>query len=290
VNSMREALLRHLVALVITVVAGAMLSATMLRLAPGFDVDESQLDSRMSAETHHSMVAERVSQKNLLTFYVRYARGAVHGDFGRSLLFNRPVRELIAERTMPTLRTAGSGLLLGMLAAFGLALIELTLRRRFVRMAGVVIAAGLISLPSAVIALFFVTWNQPAAIAIALIVFPRLYSYISRPLAECSRLPHVLAARARGISPVRIAFRHVVPVVGRHLLALAGVSVALAFGAAIPVESFCGIPGLGQLAWQSALGRDLPLLVTISVFTVFIILLATSTSDLLSEALGLPRL
>ena len=46
-----------------------------------------------------------------------------------------------------------------------------------------------------------------------------------------------------------------------QLLALAGVTVSLAFGAAIPVEAIADSPGVGQLAWQAALGRDLPVLV-----------------------------
>ena len=77
--------------------------------------------------------------------------------------------------------------------------------------------------------------------------------------------PHVLAARARGLSELRILFWHVVPVVAPQLLAVAGVSVSLAVGAAIPVEALCGLAGVGQLAWQAALARDLPLLVNITV-------------------------
>ena len=49
------------------------------------------------------------------------------------------------------------------------------------------------------------------------------------------------------------------------MLALAGVSVVMAFGAAIPVETLCDVPGLGQLAWKAATARDLPLLVTLTL-------------------------
>jgi len=35
---------------------------------------------------------------------------------------------------------------------------------------------------------------------------------------------------------------------------MAGVTVSLAFSAAIPIEAVCDIPGVGQLAWQAALG------------------------------------
>jgi ABC-type dipeptide/oligopeptide/nickel transport system permease component len=42
-------------------------------------------------------------------------------------------------------------------------------------------------------------------------------------------------------------------------LALAGVSATIALSAAIPVEVICDSPGIGQLAWQAATARDLPL-------------------------------
>jgi len=54
----------------------------------------------------------------------------------------------------------------------------------------------------------------------------------------------------------------------------------MALGAAIPVEALCGIPGIGQLAWQAALGRDLSLLVTVTVLVTVVTLAANTGSDL----------
>jgi peptide/nickel transport system permease protein len=70
------------------------------------------------------------------------------------------------------------------------------------------------------------------------------------------------------------------------LLALVGVSVSMAFGAAIPIEVVCDSPGIGQLAWQAALGRDLPLLVNITIFVTLLTLTANSISDLAGKALA----
>jgi ABC-type dipeptide/oligopeptide/nickel transport system permease component len=65
--------------------------------------------------------------------------------------------------------------------------------------------------------------------------------------------------------------------------------VSIAIGATIPVEALCGIPGLGKLAWQSALGRDLPLLMTITVLVTVATMIANSAADIASEALHLPK-
>jgi len=79
-------------------------------------------------------------------------------------------------------------------------------------------------------------------------------------------------------------FWHVVPVIGPQLLAVAGVSVSIAIGAAIPVEALCGLAGVGQLAWQAALARDLPLLINVTILVTLATMLANSSGDVMSYA------
>ena len=43
----------------------------------------------------------------------------------------------------------------------------------------------------------------------------------------------------------------------------------------------CGLPGIGQLAWQAALSRDLPLLVNLTVLVTLVTLLANSGADVM---------
>jgi peptide/nickel transport system permease protein len=68
-------------------------------------------------------------------------------------------------------------------------------------------------------------------------------------------------------------------------LALAGVSVSIALGAAIPIEALCGLAGIGDLAWQAALGRDLPLLVNITVLVTLVTMLSNWGADVIGHAL-----
>jgi len=62
------------------------------------------------------------------------------------------------------------------------------------------------------------------------------------------------------------------------------VSFAIAFGAAIPIEALCDSPGLGQLAWQAALSRDLPLIVNLTFVVCLVMLAANSLADLAGHA------
>jgi peptide/nickel transport system permease protein len=94
-------------------------------------------------------------------------------------------------------------------------------------------------------------------------------------------MPHIIAAHARGVTPARIFLWHVLPVTGPQMVALAGITVSIALGASIPVESLCGLPGIGDLAWQAALGRDLPLLVNLTMLVTLVTLLANSAADVI---------
>jgi ABC-type dipeptide/oligopeptide/nickel transport system permease component len=57
----------------------------------------------------------------------------------------------------------------------------------------------------------------------------------------------------------------------------------MAVGAVIPVEALCGLAGVGQLAWQAALARDLPLLVNITILVTLVTLLANSGADVIGH-------
>jgi ABC-type dipeptide/oligopeptide/nickel transport system permease component len=62
------------------------------------------------------------------------------------------------------------------------------------------------------------------------------------------------------------------------------VSVSLAFGALIPIEVVCGSPGFGLLAWQAAQGRDLQLLINMTVVVTVVTIAANSFSDFFTPA------
>jgi ABC-type dipeptide/oligopeptide/nickel transport system permease component len=66
---------------------------------------------------------------------------------------------------------------------------------------------------------------------------------------------------------------------------VAGVTVSMAFTAAIPVEALCDMPGIGQLAWKAALARDLELLVMLTMIVTTVTLLANSGAELLGKVM-----
>ena len=281
---MRNVFLRRAMLAVMTVVAGGLISATLARYAPGFGTDERQLDARLSGDSIAAIRRLNSEERSVFTYYANSLWRAMHGDLGTSRSLNRPVRQLLAERSTVTLRIAGEGLAVAWIAA-SLAVLATWIFRAPALAGSITLFEGtLLCLPAAVMALLFILLNAPAYLALALIVFPKVHRYLGDLVSDARQMPHIITAQAKGISELRLLFWHVIPVLKRETLALAGVSVGLAISAAIPVEALCGIPGIGQLAWQSALARDLPLLINLSMLVIACVTLANSGADLLADA------
>jgi peptide/nickel transport system permease protein len=271
----------HALALLATILLGGLVSATLVRLAPGFEADERELDPHLNAQSVQALRDARHQDHSVIQFYFSYMKRAAHGDLGTSLALGQPVRTLLRDRAPLTLRLLATGLAMAWTLALTLALSAAWRRLSVYDTLTTVVSGTFLCIPAAVLALLSVLWNVPGSLAIALIVFPHTYRYARNLLVKAYSLPHITTARAKGLGEVRILFWHVVPVVTPQLLAVAGVSVSMAVGAAIPVEALCGLAGIGQLAWQAALARDLPLLVNITILVTLVTLLANSGADVI---------
>jgi len=274
-----SALPKLAVKILITVLIGGFLGATLVRLAPGFGVDEEELDARLNTQSIQALRATRDGDGNLFVYYARYLNRMLHGDLGNSRTLQRPVLQLVRERLPETLKSVALGLALGWSAGFLLAVAIVMSRAWYLDLLSSLLVGVLLCLPAAVLALLFVLAQAPARLLLGLIVFPKIFRYSRNLLARSSALPHVLTARAKGLGNMRVLIWHVLPTAAPQLLALLGVTVSFAFTAAIPMEALCDIPGIGQLAWKAALGRDVAVLVNLTMIVTLVTLVANSASD-----------
>jgi len=262
---------------------GGLLSATLVRFAPGYGVDERELDPRLSQASVEAIRSARRIDSGLLSYYGHYLSRAVHGDLGTSQWLERPVFSLIQERLPVTARSVLLGILVAWVAALATSLAGLFSQGFLVDMSGTAASGLLIALPTGVVAMFAVYLRAPVFIAIAVVTFPKLFRYLRNLLGHAYAQPSVLAARTRGIGRARIIFRHVLPLTAPALFALVGVSLSMAFGAAIPIEALCDSPGVGQLAWQAALNRDVPLIMNLTLLITLITVAVNSFAGMTHE-------
>jgi peptide/nickel transport system permease protein len=273
----------RIAALGLTVLVGGLLTAVLVRFSPGFLVDERELDPRLDEASRRSIELEHSANQNVLAFYAkRLERMVLHADLGDSPSLRRPISQLFQERFPVTVQLMAVGISGGWALAFALALPSVMCRSRVFHGLAATFHQILMCLPAAAMALLVFDIGGPVRALVALVICPRIFEYVRNLLQEAYAQPHILTARAKGVGGGRILARHVLPSVAPQLLALAGVSVSIAFGAAIPVEVLCDLPGIGQLAWKAATARDLPLLVAIT----FVVIVMTQVCNALSDWAG----
>ncbi|MDQ6674186.1 MAG: ABC transporter permease subunit [Chloroflexota bacterium] len=91
--------------------------------------------------------------------------------------------------------------------------------------------------------------------------------------------PYLTAARARGLSEIRLAFGHALPNALAPVVALFGVRLGHVLGGALVVERLFSLPGLGLLAFQAIATRDYPVLQAVFLLGSLGVLLANFLVD-----------
>ncbi len=269
------AVLRVAAVMLMASFAGAML----MRVAPGFSSDDQELNSGLSAQSIQAVRQARLADANIPHFYARYLMSLVKGDLGTSRSLNQPVKDLLRERLPVTLANLAFALGVGWLLGLALAIAAQTWNIRALTFLANGLSGTFISTPAAALALVFLLLRWPPAFAAALLVFPKIYRYTQNLLQQSSEMPHVLTARAKGAGPWRVLAWHVAPVAMPQLIALVGVSISIGIGVLLPIEVMSDVAGIGQLAWQAAEARDLPLLVNLTMVVTFVTVCSTLISD-----------
>ena len=273
----------RLLTLVAVCLLGGLLSASLVRFSPGYGVDERELDPRLSQASVEAIRNSHRLNEGLFFYYGHYLAAAIHGDFGSSQWLQRPISSLIKERFSVTAKSVLFGVSLAWLVALALSVAGVFFGGFYFDVSTTLVSGVFIALPTAVVAIFSVYLRAPVFVAIAVVIFPKLFRYLRNLLNHANSQPYILAARARGISQSKVLLHHVLPLASPALFALLGVSLAVAFGAAIPIEALCDSPGVGQLAWQAALNRDLPLMMNLTLLVTLITVAANMLANAAHE-------
>jgi len=281
-----KTLSRRLLSMLLLTLAGSFLAATLVRFSPGYGTDERELDPRLSQSSVEWLRSQHAQGPGLLAYYGRYLAGAIRGDFGESESLHQPVSQLITERFPLTLRSVLLALLTAWTAAFALSALSWFFGGWFLELSSTLLSGFLLSLPAAVVALLFVYLRAPVFLAIAVVLFPKLFRFIHNLLSQASAQPHVLAAQARGITRPGLFLRHILVPASAGLVALLGVSTSMGFGTAIPIEALSDSAGIGQLAWFAAINRDLPLIMNLTLVVTLLTVASNSLADYSSRLIS----
>lgn len=244
--------------------------------------------------------------------FLSWAKDFLKGDMGISLLYRRPVSQVIGERFISSVWLMGSawvlsgvlGFLMGILAGrkrggaadrlvSGYCLITASTPAFWVAMVLLMVfAVQLKWLPNG----FAVPIGTAAAdvtlgdrichmvlpvLTLSLTGISSIAMHTREKLAEVMESDYVLFARARGESEWSILLRHGVRNVALPALTLQFAAISEIFGGSVLVEQVFSYPGLGQAAVTAGLGSDVPLLMGITVITAALVFGGNTAANLL---------
>jgi peptide/nickel transport system permease protein len=273
-----------------TVLAVLVTVFLLVRVLPG-DPVEVLLGERASGADRAAMRAELGLDRPLPAQLSDFLRGLARLDLGQSLRHHAPVTELIAARLPATLELAAAALVLAVLLALPLGVL-MAVRRDGAsgRLAGALTLLAL-ALPGfwfgPLLVLLFAVWLGWLPVAgragIASLLLPALTlalglaAGLARQLAanltETLAAEHVRTARAKGLPPAQVLWRHGVRNALLPVATLFGLQLGALLGGAVITETVFAWPGVGALTVDAINARDYPLLqgCVLLIATVYVI-------------------
>jgi peptide/nickel transport system permease protein len=293
-------ILRRLLQGLLLLSALSLLCFLLFQAVPGDAVSDLRLDPGVSRETMENLRRQRGLDQPLPVRYWSWLTSLLHGDWGRSYAYQRPVAELLFPRAVQTLLLNLSALLLAWALALPLAYRRARETESPIARAASGAASVLVCVPDLLLALsalwlaFHTGWFRTAGSAplcascVALLLFPAVFRHAGAAFREALRMPHVLAALGAGMDGWRLALWWVLPPAAAPLLALLGLQISASLSASLIVEVVLGWPGLGTLLLDAVLGRDLPVLMGSILLSGSLLITGNLLADLLQIALD-PR-
>jgi len=246
--------------------------------------------------------------------YMRWLRGSITFDFGRSTIDRRPVREVILEKLPNTFRLNALAFLLAAMVGVPIGLWSAARSGRLTERASAVGFFLLYSLPSFWVALILIqlfsvrlNWlplfgmRSDAASdldagarfvdAVAHLVLPVLtltYAQLAifarfskSAVTEVIRQDYITAARAKGAGGAAVLWRHAFRNALLPLITLLGLTIPYLMSGSVIVEQIFQWDGVGLLYYNAILARDYPVVMALTVVTAVLTLIASLIADLL---------
>lgn len=243
----------------------------------------------------------------IATQFADWLGAALRLDFGRSFYFQNTVMELVGERLPITLKLGGVALLLAVTVAIPLGVLAAIYRDSWVDRLALLVAVVGQAMPNFWFALTLVLlfavglkWLPVAgntswlhfvlpAVALGYYAMPSLMRLTRAGMLDVLGSDYIRTARAKGLSPARVVFKHALRNAIIPVMALAAVELGFMLGGSVVIESVYSLQGLGQLAWDSISRNDYPVVQAVVLIIAVFYIGLTFVADVINAALD-PRM
>jgi peptide/nickel transport system permease protein len=310
---MVRALLRRAFTGLAVVLGVVTLMFFLIRLAPGDPalllVGPTASEEQLAAQRRSLGLDQPLAQQ-----YASWLARFTKGDWGTSIATGRRVSAMIAEAWPATVRLVGLSLLLSYVLGIVVGAIQAGSGARLDTSLSVV-TVTLFALPGYWLGLmlvmlftywaralpafgaagfdadFLTGWSRMAdrlrhlalpLTTLTLIGVGGVARYVRGAMLDVRGAPHVAVARAKGLSPAEVNFRHVLRNALIPVVTLLGLSLPALFSGAVFIESIFAWPGVGRVMVEAVGARDYPVIMAATAVSAALVVAGNLLAELLT--------
>jgi len=243
----------------------------------------------------------------LIVQYGDWLHGALGGDFGQSVYFKTPVKTMIAERLPVTMTLGLTSMLFALVLGLPLGVLAAIRPNSWIDRIALTFSVLGQALPSfwfALVLIVFLSLTWPLlppsgtdswenfvmpTIVLGYNATPAIMRLTRTGMLEVLGADYIRTARAKGLRPAKVLFKHALRNAVIPVVSLAAVQFGFMLGGSVVVETIFALHGTGFMAWEAIKNNDFPTVqAVIMVFALFYIVL-TFLADILNAWLD-PRI
>lgn len=275
---------------------------------------------RVGPEQRENIAAYWGLNKPPLERFLHWGSAVVQGDWGTSMIFRRPVAEVIGEKFLASLALMGTAWLFSGIIGFALGIIAAmkqgTWADRAIKWYCLTLASTPVFWLGLILLIVFAVWlnwfpvglGVPAgvlaqevtlgnrimhlilpALTLSIIGVANVALHTRQKLVDVLNSDYVLFARARGESGLVLLWRHGLRNAALPVITLQFASFSELFGGSVLAEQVFSYPGLGQATVQAGLRGDVPLLLGIVIFSALFVFAGNLIADIIYRVVD-PRI
>jgi peptide/nickel transport system permease protein len=304
-------LLRRAVSGVLVLLAVAVIAFLLTFVAPA-DPARSIAGPNASAAAVERIRAALGLDRPALEQLVSWLAGLIRGDLGVSYqLGGVRVLDLILARLLPTIELAVAGVAIAVAIGVPLGVRAATRPGGMLDRVTGILGSVLVAVPSfllGILVLYLLAYQwrlfplastgfEPLdlralalpALTLGLVSAPFYVRVTRTSMLDELREAYVRTARAKGVHPHDVTWRHAFRNAVLPVVTLAGLDLGFMLGGVVVVESVFGWPGIGSQAVRAITQEDLPVLMGTLLFGTLCIVVASLVVDLVHVLLD-PRI
>jgi peptide/nickel transport system permease protein len=309
-------LIRRALYLIPVLIGGSAIVFTLIHLAPGDPID-FLMGVYASPQARAALRAKYGLNDPLVVQYVRWLGLVLQGDWGTSIQQRVPVLPLVLEKFWITLLLTGAAGGFAMIVGVSAGIISAVRQNSWIDRSILVVSVFAVSMPPywlGLIGIFIFsvqlhwlptgglhtfTGEKTTLDLVKHLIMPAVVAGLTpaaiiarvarSAMLEVLKLDFMTALRAKGLSEGAIILRHALRNAMPTIVSMTGLQIGyLILGAALFVEIIFSWPGLGLEIYKSVIGRDMPMMLGLVLFSTIVFVVLNLIVDIIYRIIN-PR-